>query len=263
MKQKIAILMAAWLITSASLHADVSYLLIQGPFGSGGATESYKWQVDYPTGSLITGQDLLDSIFGTPVADGAVQNDPDFGGYPYFTSTSPTNPGFGATYASFGPGDYFALSFTINSITIDTNDLTSATSPSPGGTSTTGWNYYVAGGNGNGAIFTPPGTFSYGAYPAGEWGFSNDAADTRFLSNDSFDGWIYGDTGLNSDFLPATSGSTTAVIDDSSNSDDPLDFSNNGANDFLAVVNVPEPAAPVLLCGALAVIAFRRRKGGA
>jgi len=219
--------MAVWLITSAFLHADTSYLLLQGPFGSGSSELTYKFVVNYPTGYLITGQDLLNAVFGNPVTDGTVQNDPVFGGLPYFISGNSTQ---GAGYASYGPGSYLALSYTINSVKIDTNDST------PAGTSTVGWNYYVAGGAGDGAIFTPPSTYSYGAYPDTDgWILSNDGTGTRFLSNGSYDGWVYGNTGSDIDFSPA---GTVATIDNSSNSDDPSDFSSHGANDIFVTVNV-------------------------
>jgi len=230
MNRKIGILIAVWLITSAFpafLYADTSYLLIQGPFGSSGSTLTYKFQVNYPTGYLITGQDLLDAVFGNPVTAGTVQNDPIFGGLPYFVSGSSTT---GATYASYDPGTYLDLSFTLHSIKVDTDDST------PAGTSTLGWSYYVAGGAGDGAIFTPPSTYSYGTYPnAGAWTFSNDGTGSRFLSNGSFDGWVYGSTGSDIDFTPV---GNVATIDNTSNSDDPSDFSTRGANDIFVTVNV-------------------------
>ena len=252
MKRQIGILMAVWLITSAFLsvlHADTSYLLVQGPFGSGGSELTYKWQVNYPTGYLVTGQDLLDAVFGTPVADGQVQNDPVFGGLSYFTSGTST---LGAGYVSFGPSDYLALSFTVHSITVDTNDSTSTTTPPPDGASTVGWNYYVAGGTGESAIFTS-GSYSYGAYAnTGAWVLANDGADTRYLSNGSFDGWVYGNTGLNADGLTATSGSTTAVVDNTSDSNNPSDFSNNGASDIFMTVNVTLEGKYTILLSATA-----------
>jgi hypothetical protein len=252
MKRQIGIIMAVWLITSAFLRADTSYLLIQGPFGSGSSELSYKWQINYPSGDLITGQDLLDSIFGNPVDDGDV-NDPVFGMDKLAVSGNST---MGASYVDFGNGDYLLLSVTINSVTISTNDST------PIGTSTVGWNYFVAGGSGDYAVYdSSNGLYSYGAYPnTGSWNFSNDGTNTRFLSDGSYDGWLYGNTG--SDAGGDTAGSP-ATVDDSTNSDDPSDFSNTGANDVFMVMDIPEPRVSALLGVALAGLVFWKGKARA
>jgi len=221
MKRQIGILMAVWLITfafPAHLFADTSYLLVQGPFGSNGSEVTYKWQVNYPTGYLVTAQDLLNAVLGTPIADGTF-SDPVFGERPYFIAG---NSSRGAGYLEFF-GSLLTLSFTLNSTPVTTNDAT------PDGTSTVGWNYYVAGGSG-----------AYGGPYAntGVWLVSDDGQATRYLSNGSYDGWVYGNTGYDAEGDPATTGSTTAVINDASKSNDPSDFSAKSSNDVFKLVNV-------------------------
>lgn len=59
MKKIIIALAVAFFATITGVRADTSYLLIQGPFGSGGATETFDWVVNYQPGDLTTGLDLL------------------------------------------------------------------------------------------------------------------------------------------------------------------------------------------------------------
>jgi len=243
MKRQFAIAMAAWLITSAFLHADTSYLLIQGPFGSGGSLLTYKWEVNYPAGDLITSQDLLDTVFGVPVADGVLQGDSTFGPVPVYTDG---NSEQGSEYVYYPPdppefpdASFLTYTFTLGSTAVATDDNV------PIGVSTIGWNYYVEGGD---------------AADNNIWNLSEEGQSSRLLSNDSYDGWVYGDTGSDPDFTPTGS---VATVDDSSNSDAPSDFSNEGANDILMIVNVPEPATPVLLGIALAGLAFCKKKARA
>ena len=141
----------------------VSYLMIQGPFGSGGSTQTLKWQVNYNAGTLVTGYDLLKAVFGTPVAAGTY-DDAFFTTYNYFTSGNSTQ---GAGFIDFGGGSYFTESFTLGGTKVaQTTDYA------------TGWNYYAAG----------------GSYANGTWAYSNDGITTRTLTDGSFDGWVYGNT---------------------------------------------------------------------
>ncbi len=107
---------------------------------------------------------------------------------------------------------------------------------------TLGWNFYLEGGD---------------AADNGAWNLSEEGESSRLLSNGSYDGWVFGDTGSDPDY---TYLGPPAAVDDSSNSNSPSDFSNNGANDFLMVIDVPEPSALMLPGLALAVIALRRKK---
>jgi len=59
MKKHIIALAVALLATLTGVRADTSYLLIQGPFGTAGATETFDWAVNYQPGQLLTGFDLL------------------------------------------------------------------------------------------------------------------------------------------------------------------------------------------------------------
>lgn len=59
MKKQISLIAALFLSVCGLVQADTSYLLIQGPFGTLGATETFKWEVNYTAGTLTTGYDLL------------------------------------------------------------------------------------------------------------------------------------------------------------------------------------------------------------
>ena len=243
--KKIIIMLAAALfaaVTGVRGQTDTSYLLIQGPFGSGGSMESFKFQIDYPAGDLITGQDLLNAVLGTPSASCTVSlSDPVFGGYNYDAAG---NSSRGAGYVNFGGGSLLTYSLTLGSTPVTTNDST------PAGGSTLGWTYFVAGGSG----------LYGGAYSnTGNWIPAGDGANTRSLANDSYDGWVFGNSGDDIDY---TQVGTAATIDDSSNSDKPSDFSNNGPNDVSTVINVvPEPGSTALvLAGAAGMFALLKRQ---
>jgi hypothetical protein len=238
MKRQIGILMAAWLTMSAfpaSSRADTSYLLIQGDFGSGGVEENFKWQVNYPTGDLSTGQDLLNAVFGQPVLIGTY-TDGFFGTYNEYQAGSGSQA---VNYIEFGDSPDFPISFTLNGTT-----LLQDPSYSPG------WIYYVAGGaGGNGADDDGDGA----SYPDGTWSFSNDGIASRTISDGSYDGWVFGNT------------NNPDTIDDSSGTAGPnsTEFPLTSPTSFLTVVTVPEPGAPVLLGAALAALALWKRKARA
>ena len=61
MKKQISLIAALFLSVCGLVQADTSYLLIQGPFGTLGATETFKWEVNYTAGTLRTGYDLLNA----------------------------------------------------------------------------------------------------------------------------------------------------------------------------------------------------------
>jgi hypothetical protein len=165
--KKLFVIAAALLAVVTASKADTSYLLIQGPFGAGGAEETFKWKVDYQTGALVSGQDLLFTILGNPSLSGTFADG--FGGqYSQYTSGNSTK---GASYIDFGGGSLFAISFTLGGTT-----LTMDPSYSPG------WNYYVAGGSGS------------QTYDNGTWTYSNDGQGSRTLADGSFDAWVYGGT---------------------------------------------------------------------
>jgi hypothetical protein len=224
MKKTIIALAVAYMATLTGLRADTSYLLIQGPFGAGGGTDTFEWQVNYQAGALLTGQALLNSIFGQPALNGTYSDG--FGGtYNYYAAGNGTQ---GAGYIDFGsnPGQLtepFLTSVTLNSTTVAQDP-----SYSPG------WNYYVAGGGpDNGA-----------GYSDGAWTYSNDGEMGRTLANGSFDAWVFGAT------YPAATiddGTVGGINDDGSastgvNAPTVADFA--GAT---VIEVVPEPGSAALL----------------
>ncbi|MGA3172762.1 MAG: PEP-CTERM sorting domain-containing protein [Chthoniobacteraceae bacterium] len=237
MKTQFGIIVAAWLFTSAFLRADTSFLLVQGDFGDGGSLEeSFKWQVNYPTGALTTGQDLLNTVFGQPVLTGSTYTDAFSGTYPVYVATTGS---LSVTYIYFADvGGLFPISFTLGGETI-LQDPTY--NPS--------WIYDVAGGAG-----------AYGSdlngapYAAGLWQLSNDGADTRTIANQSYDAWLLGNP------------NTPDTVDDSSGDDAPTaaEFPNtNSTNFFQSITVVPEPCALLLMLLALPALALRKRKARA
>ena len=218
--KKLPIILTCLAVLCCGAHADTSYFLLQGPFGPGDSVNTYKWKVLYQPGSLTTGQDLLNTIFGVPTDAGIKYSDA-FGGSTEVYKSS--NSGQGAQYLNFGSSSapsLFAISFTIQGDVILQD---SSFSP--------GWNYNVAGGGGS------------QSYPSGSWTYSQDGAGTRLLADGSFDGWNYGAT------FPAD------AIAGPENSPAVQNFAN-----ATVINVVPEPAsATFLLAGAL-VIGMRRRR---
>ena len=153
-------------------QADTSYLLVQGPFGSGGATETFKWQVNYPTGQLETGLDLLQAVFGPLSRNGSFSDN--FGGtYDQWVTGNNTQ---GLSLIDFNNNNLtapFALSFTLDSTAVIMPPDYSST-----------WAYYVAGGGSN---------LGNGYDNNGDWTFSQDGALDRTLVDGSFDSWVFGD----------------------------------------------------------------------
>jgi len=172
MKKHLLTFAIALLASLVRLQADTSYLLIQGPFGSGGAEQSFKWQVNYPTGQLENGLDLLKAVFGSPTLTGSF-SDAFNGTYDLWTAGNPTQ---GMGLIDFNNNNLtapFAVSFTVASTTV--------TMPTD---YSLGWHYYVAGGGAN---------LGNGYDNNGDWIFSQDGALTRSLADGSFDSWVFGD----------------------------------------------------------------------
>jgi hypothetical protein len=220
--KKLCIILAALAALCSGVRADVdtSYLLLQGPFGSGDSVENFMWKVIYQPGSLSTGQDLLNAVFGTPVDTNTTYTDGFGSQFEVYKSSSTQGA---ATYINFGTSSAQVL-FTIQ-FTLDGTPVLQDSSYSPG------WNYYVAGGGGS------------QIYADGVWTYSNDGLGTRLLANDSFDAWAYGAT-----FPPdPIAGAANSPVDQ--------DFASATVLNL-----VPEPAsASFLLVGAL-VLGMRRRR---
>ncbi len=227
MKKLLTTLAAAFLVACASVYADTSYLLVQGPFGLNGATETFKWKVFYDPGTLVTGQDLLNAAFGIPVVNGTYTDG--FGGtYDYFTAGNATQ---GAGYFSFY-GSLLTESFTLDGTKVAMDPSYSPT-----------WSYFVAGGSGN----VDPVNNPTGLYGDGAWSYSNDGLATRQLTDGSFDGWVF-------------------EADNYPNPQDPIAGSSNAPTvsdfaDATEVTVVPEPGSVALvLIGIAGVWAFRKRE---
>jgi hypothetical protein len=236
MKTKTIAVAAAWLFTFASLRADTSYLLIQGPFGAGGAEETFKWKVNYPSGVLQSGQDLLSAVFGSPSLSAVPYTDAYSSDYNYYIAG---NGAKGVGYIDFGssvsappstPVSPFVVSFTLASTPVAQD-----TSFNPA------WSYEVAGGTGDNAVGTYPNE-SYGNYAPNVWNFSNDGILSRGVTDGSFDAWVFGST----------------------YSSPEIDGSNVTTADFVGatVINVaPEPSSAALLAfGMSGMLAFLKRR---
>jgi hypothetical protein len=226
MKKHLFTLALVLLASLSRVQADTSYLLIQGPFGSGGAPETFKWQVNYQPGQLETGFDLITTVFGTPTPDGTF---PDIFGGPHNLWTA-GNSTQGIGIMDFANGDGILESPFIVSLTLNSTQVTSDVSLSPG------WTSYVAGGGSN----------QGNGYDNGVWSFSQDGLLSRTLVDGSYDAWVYG----------ITFGDSAVTVDGVEN--DPVAPNFAGAT----VINVPEPSSAMLLIvgGAGFATAFNRRR---
>lgn len=219
MKKLLVIIAAFAASATAHLRADTSYLLIQGPFGSEGAEATFKWKVNYTSGLLANGQDMLTAVFGTPTLSGTY-TDAFNGVFPYYSAGDATQ---GAGYIQFSFGPLFA-SVTLGGVKVDMDP-----SYDPG------FNYYAAGGGSN---------FGNGYDNSGAWSSSQDGILTRTLADGSYDGWVFGGT------FPA------AAINGAGNSPGVSDFS--GAT-VINVVPEPASAALLLGTGGVLALFRRRR----
>jgi hypothetical protein len=233
MKKTIIAVAVALLAPLTGLRADTSYLLIQGPFGSGGGTDTFEWQVNYQAGALLTGQDLLNTVFGQPALNGTYSDD--FGGiYNYYTAG---NSAQGAGYIDFGSNPSQLTAPFLAAVTLNSTTVAQDPSYSPG------WNYYVAGEAG---------------HPDGAWTYSLGGSLTRTLVNGSFDAWVFGST------YPAATiydGTVGGINDDGSTS---TGVNAPMAADFAGamVINiVPEPGSTaLLLLGAAGLFELYKRR---
>lgn len=218
--KKLLLLLATSLCLTRFAMADTSYLLLQGPFGTSGALETFQWQVNYTHGTLITGQQLLNVVFGVPVDTNTLYQST----YEIFSAGNNVQ---GASYIDFGTGgsSLFTISYTMHSTTVAQSE---AWDPA--------WNYYVAGGAGGN---------HGGNYSSGSWTYSDDGISTRTLSDGSFDAWSFGEnfpadpvvngTGI---YAPTTGNFAGAIV----------------------INVVPEPASfAFLAAGGLLLICRRRR----
>jgi hypothetical protein len=230
----LVLLLIPFLACEAKIQAATSYLLIQGPFGANSATETHTWKVIYNNGTLLTGLDLLEAVFGTPQPAGTYEDafsspaTPRI--YPYYTAGNVTQ---NAGFIDFS-GSLFTESFTLHSMKVA---QTTAYDP--------GWNYYVAGGYGANNL---------GDYDSGSWTYSSDGIGDRLLAGSStvsFDGFVYGPT------YPAEE-----IVDVNSKPIFPLNQNSNFAS--ATVINltgtVPEPGRIMLLSVGVFALILRRHR---
>jgi hypothetical protein len=221
-------------LAGGQAHAAVSYLLIQGAFG-GGPVTTYKWEVIYSAGQIVTGEDLFNAVFGTPVRNGSY-TDGFSGTYNYYTQGNSTQ---GAAYFSFNGGTNPSGNL-LESITLGGNKLAMDPSYDPG------WNYYNAGGN-DGDPTSPL------VYDGGLWTFGNSGFGQRVLTDGSFDAFVYGETFPNAPVAGSDSNTGTAMAND------PVASSFSGAT-VINLTTAPEPGRLGLLSVGVMALLLRRRR---
>ncbi len=204
----------------------ISYLLVQGPFGPSLALETQKWEVIYDEGTLTTGQDLLNAVFGTPALSST------YLGFDYLTSGNATQ---GAGYIDFNPG-LFVESFTLHG-----TKIAQETDFDPS------WIYWSAGGSDGGFV----------NYSSVSWAYANSGPGSRLLANGSFDAFNFGTADFSATYLDP---GTTTPISFGTTLNAPLTGSFTGAQ--VINLSVPEPGRLILSClGGMALFWQRRRNG--
>jgi hypothetical protein len=173
MKRLLAVA-AALAVACTSAFADSSYFLIQGPFGPAGETTTSKWRIDYESGDLVTGRDLLGAVFGEMTNSGTTK----YGAKLY----SAGNATKGITFLEYSWG------LLIHSISLGGIEIFAG--PDLGDPY---WGYFVAGGSGE---FQPAG------YGSDAWHEALEGFSTRYLADGSFDGWLMGYWGDTLDSVP-------------------------------------------------------------
>jgi hypothetical protein len=222
MKKYSAAIALSLLALLTQVQAGTYYLLVQGPFGSSGATETFKWQVNDPTGQLETGLDLLQAVFG-PLSRSGSFSDNFNGTYDQYVAGNSTQ---GLSMIDFNNSNLtapFALSFTLDSTPVIMPPDYSLT-----------WAYYVAGGGSN---------LGNGYDNLGAWTFSQDGALDRTLDDGSFDSWVFGDF--------------TAAVEGDGNTPTAANFT--GAT--VVNVPEPTSATLLVLGAGGTLAAFSRRRG--
>lgn len=238
-----------------ALEAASSYLTIQGPLGSGGTYQTYKFRVEYsgvltipgfqpdppgvPVPFVNTGEALIAAVFGNGVttANGIYSNS---------VGTATIPGGFLSSFQMTGGSSISAGVW--------------PTGPQ--------WGSFSAGGTYVDTWATP---VINGVYDSGIWTESKTGMATRYLSDGSFDAWAYGnmtDTGFEDEFgfpimtfAPPT-GVTPTLADFSGPGYTETKVSANGlAYSVYLITAVPEPGRMLLcLLGVTAVMARRSRR---
>lgn len=227
--------------------------MVQGPLGVGGTSQTYKFRVEYsgaltipgfqptppgvPVPFVNTGQALMAAVFGNGVttADGVYSN----------------------SVGTAGAGGGFLSSFQM----------------AGGPLVASGWNYpidpqwgaFSAGGS---YINTFPDPDISGTYDPGIWTEAKTGMSTRYLSDGSFDAWVYG-TMTETEFLDewgypivtfAPPTGVTPTLADFSGIETKVSANGLSYSVYL-ITAVPEPGRMLLcLLGFTAVIARRSRR---
>lgn len=210
--------------------AAVAYLLVQGEFDGGNpGLETSRWQVNHTGTGVLTGQDLLDAVFGSPelVSGTHYKTDP--------TLWAADGSTWEVDYTLYAGAGFFVNSFLRNGVALIPDFLEGL-----------GWNYFAAGGSYYNSFDDTSGTYASGA-----WASSITGAGDRDLANGSFDAWVFGNDGYGA--------TPQAAVSAPFNPPSPVTFTVAPLN----VVNlgtVPEPRPALLLVGGLSAIALRRRR---
>ena len=206
------------------LCATTTYLLVEGKFpSSAGSLTTYIWEVQYSGSQLLSGQDLLNVVFGTPIVTGAP-----IGGQTYSASNG-TN---GALYPYSAVYGFYPSRFTIDGLQ---GEETPANYSSY-------WSYFSAGGGYNDTSGTGYNDPVAGPYDGGAWAYGATGPSDRLLeypggSAPSFDAFTFGQ------------GSAPSIL--------PTVSAFNGAT-VINLNSVPEPGRVMLL--ALGVVGIMQRR---
>lgn len=213
------IALLAFALGVSKLSATTSYLSVEGVFS--GTPTAYKWVVNYTGSTLLTGQDLLNAVFGVP-NNGA----PLLANQDYMAGTT-TN---GVLYHNYS----FGLAVT---------QFFVAGKAGPNGFVDTGyWSYFANGGGGD--FYNSPS----GIYPndGTNWNYASTGGTGRTLADQTgtgasaFDAWLFGD------------GSNTPSLN-------PTATSFAGATQ-IHVSSAPEPGRFLLAMFSCTMVTLRRKR---
>jgi hypothetical protein len=234
-----------------TLEAASSYFMVQGPLGAGGTYQTYKFRVEYSgvltipgynaeeTPLVNSGEALIAAVFGNGVTT-------ESGVYSNSVGTATIPGGFLSSFQMAGGSSVAAGIW--------------PTGPQ--------WGAFSAGGT---YVDTWADPVINGVYTPGIWTEAKTGMATRYLSDGSFDAWVYGNmspTDFEDEwgfpimtFAPPT-GVTPTLADFSGSGYTETKVSANGLSYSVYLITaVPEPGRMLLcLLGITAVIARRSRR---
>lgn len=225
----LASLIFALVLGVSTAQGAVSYLSIQGEFDSFSAgVETYKWKVDYTGSSLVTGQDLLNAIFGAPVL---------VSGSTYMAG----NTNHGVLYTFYSGLGYSPQRFYTDGL------AGPLTPPLWNGTY---WAYFNAGGAYDDGVDITP-------YDDALWGYANTGGADRILADSdldvtlnepSFNAYVFG-TGVTPSGNPSSTFTGLETL-----------FSSGTGYNVYSIAAAPEPSRSLLLLLAGIALITRRRR---